>query len=225
MNKIFSVLLASSLLTGVGCVPDNQSIHILNAMQQPNKDCIITIDETVQKSGGSVDVGLTNTYIGALLITSDLETTNTQGGGTVIQSKTRNDFHISEVNLAYDTGGKIALKPRTLPIAGLVKAGGTLGLGLEFLTPDNAVLLADSGQIPLEGQGLLITVKIKLTGKFVNGSKLTTPEFFFPLTIYSSLVPKCTATQELVATSDTVACRNVGQDGSGYRCVDKAAPK
>lgn len=219
-HKLLSVLTGTLLaVSATGCVDDVTSIHIRNVIGgQPKKDCIITVDETLQKGRGSINLGYTRGYLAAVLIENSLSATDIQQQGQTVNPANRNDFHIENIVLRYETNPSMpGLSERTIASAGTVEAGGKLAMGINLLTFDTAEKIA--GQ-PIPDGGIELKVFMRLSGKFSNGSAHETNEFMFPLSVFNTAPPAC-GEGFVYAEPDgqEAPCNNIGQDGTGLICV------
>lgn len=219
------------LAFAVGCVPDTQSIQVLQSTRM-DSTCVAQA-EGVQTSGGTLNIAEAEFYVGALVVRNEGAPEGISAGGQQVSSGARNDFNITEAVLSYELsendgknnpGAKTELaKEKTVPLAGRVQAGGRAGLGFFFLTPDRVAHLTS---IKIGPEGLLLKTLIKLRGAFVNGSKHETPVFAYPILVFNpdSGTLKCDAAKQdkvIHPNSPIPACKNVGQDGSYPTCRDK----
>lgn len=224
-HKLLSVITGTLLALGsTGClVDDHASIHIRNVIGgQPKSDCVISVDESLQKGRGSIDLGYTRGYLAAVLVENTLSATAIQQQGQTVSPAERNDFHIERIALRYETNPNVpGLTERTIASSGTVEAGGKLAMGVDLLTFDNAEILAAQ---PLPPGGIELKVFMRLGGRFTNGSEHETPEFMFPLTVYSTTPPTCGPDEVLAEPEGQDApCGNIGQDGTGLICVPQGA--
>jgi hypothetical protein len=206
----------------ISCAPDVTSVQIMNAIPGPDPECVVSSDTTNQKSGGSINIGYSDSYFLALWVRNALDNTEVQAGGTTVQPETRNDFYLREVVLNYAGKHVPSIPEQVRPTAGRVPAGGDLFLSAGLLTDDVVTRLHPA---PIPPDGLNVVVEIRFRGEFAHGASYETEPFFFPLRVWNTEPLQCDWTKEMPiadpATEAMPACGNWSQDGVYYVCGER----
>jgi hypothetical protein len=237
MNK--PLMLVVSLLWA-GCVEDMASIQIQYVIGgQPTPECTISTGSE-QKVLGIFDLGYafrrgTLGYIAALQVKNNAEATALTGGGGTTNPASRNDFYFEEAVLSY-SGAGVSIGDETQVISGMVAAGADGFAAVDLVPLKVAEKLKGTASVTGNPDGLLLTVRVRLRGKYAHGASLETAPLAFPMRVIQSTPPVCcgdyaTPPASCVAGVSTVMpdgatlpCGIVGMDGTYLLCVASASP-
>jgi len=213
MNR---TLVALAFLVAAGCAPSPQSILLLSNRMLDSK----CAPQTLFLTAGSVNALVTDRYLAAFQIQSEMSPDPVTINGQVVTPGSRNDYIVARKVMHYDqvSGGAISplgVPDQTISLYFVVPAGASATdtyVAMDLLTPDVATALAGRGAGTFQ-----IQVTVHLEGALVNGETMSSSSATFPITVRNAAAPVCPVGTTLQAPD--APCGNVGQDGSDYSCA------
>lgn len=199
------------------CVPNDSSIHILNAFQlSPGGGAQGCTASSIGITRGSLDLSGTQYYILQFAMESTFEQLSTFGTSDVLQGPQRNDFIADSVLFSYSSTPPIAgLGNDSVPINFRLPAGASSGSFLrEFLITPNTyqTLLANVGR----NQIVTLYVTLWVHGALGSGQKLSSNKVTFPIQVFNSGFAGCSPGDIRIPSGP---CGSPGgQDGSQVGC-------
>jgi hypothetical protein len=224
MKRLLKTLFVAAPLLGIGCVPNDSSIHILNAFpyQSASNNGACTA-MTVGIPGGSLDLSGNTDYILQWTVESTMQilTTNITNE-TPFQGPQRNDWIAKEVVYSYTTVPALnpPLADETYPYSWRIAAGAATGsfIGMHMIGPTATGQLITAVR---PGTGLQLVVTFYIRGQLASGQKVDTNKVSYPIYVYNTGFPGCPGDRRVPSGP----CGYVGgQDGSLVGCCRSFTP-
>lgn len=215
---MISRVLAASVIVALsaGCaVEDEPSLRIQGAFV-PDAECS---EQDIDSTGTSFDVSVRSNALIGFRYASDEVGGELAVNGETLASPGRRDVIVDEVELRYENSAGINLETTVSPIYFYAQSAGEGFIILNIISPQAAQAL--SAALPDAGNNVDIVAGITFRGKkSASGETVKTREVRYPVSVYRSGNPGCTAPQipELTGPCGTAG----GQAGIPYTCVDPA---
>jgi len=224
-KQLLRALMAVSPCLVVGCVPNESSIHLLNAFPyqnaQVNGACQAA---TVGITAGTLDISGTSSYLLQFQMESTFQQlSNGISGEPAFQGPSRNDWIATEILYSYSSVPALspALADELLPIYFRLPAGAssTSFIGIDMITATAAQRLASTVRL---GDVVTLNITIQLRGELASGQKVNTNKVTYPIEVFNSGFQGCAAGDRRVLSGP---CGSPGgQDGSLVGCCRQFTP-
>lgn len=216
---ILAAFAVAASVVAWACVPAGQSVFLV-AAQFLGEDC--AVDFTIERTRGSVNLALTNSYIAAFSTESTMVVSETTANGVPVDSPSSNDFIGNQAVLNYfavENGVRspLGITQQILPILAVIEPGAERSgsfMTLDLLTPAAATAIAALPK-PVD-----VVVSLRIDGQLRGGAALSTNTIEFPIRVID-VAPTCASGLEVVYVPG--ACGNTGQDGVGFVCAAPGA--
>jgi hypothetical protein len=225
MKRLLKTLFVAAPMLGIGCVPNDSSIHLLNAFPYQsalsNGACQAL---TVGSAGGSLDLSGNTSYILQWTVESTLEIiTSNISNEPAFQGPQRNDWISNQVVYSYTTVPALnpPLADETYPYSWRIAAGAGAGgfLGMQMIGPTATAQLLNAVRA---GTGVQLVVTFYLRGQLASGQKLDTNKVSYPIYVYNSGFAGCAAGVKRIPSGP---CGYAGgQDGTLVGCCGGTPP-
>ncbi len=226
MKRLLKTLLATAPLWGIGCVPNDSSVHILNAFPYQsatsNGACQAM---TIGIPGGSLDLSGNTDYILQWTVESTLEIITTGiSNEPPFQGPQRNDWVANQVVYSYTTVPALTppLADETYPYSWRIAAGAGSGsfIGMHMIGPTATTQLFNSVRAGSPGVQLVVTLYLR--GQLASGQNLNTNKVSYGIYVYNTGFPGCAAGVKRIPSGP---CGYAGgQDGSLVGCCGGTPP-
>jgi len=169
-TRIFA---ASGLALLAACTTNNQRGDIvITKVVRPTlvESACIVAPTTDELAFGGIDPNVATSYVMGVVVENRLP--------FAVQGTNRlntNDFQVEQARVSYEVlaGGALALEEKVTPANGLVKAGQSKAAGT-VLMPDDIVTL-------LRGGSRTVRLKMRLEGRFLDGSSAKTSQYEYAI--------------------------------------------
>jgi hypothetical protein len=215
MKKLFPLVLT---VVAACSAPKDISVRLEGALFLDDSCTVEDFD--IYRTGGSMNVAFTASYIAAFATASDLQAINTEIGEDVLQGPSRNIFYVDRKVLRYISyPDGVEIGREEVPTLGTINAATDAEgfFGMDLIGP------ATRGEIisRASAQPYAMEVEVYLKGKLYSGPEGRTNTVRFPITVFNAPVV-CTGVQvqDMDTAMQNSACGNVGQDGVVPQCVD-----
>jgi hypothetical protein len=227
MKRLLKTLFVAAPLLGIGCVPNDSSIHILNAFPYQNALSNGACQAlSIGIEGGSLDLSGNTAYILQWTVESTLEIiTSNISNEPAFQGPQRNDWIANQIVYSYTTVPALnpPLADETYPISWRIPAGATASssnfIGLNMIGPTAAAQLLNAVRV---GTSVQLVVTYYLRGQLASGQKLDTNKVSYPIYVYNTGFPVCAAGVKRIPSGP---CGYAGgQDGTLVGCCGGTPP-
>jgi hypothetical protein len=210
MKCLLKSLLVATPLLGIGCVPNDSPINILNPFPYQNAASNGACQAmTVGIPFGTLDISGNTSYILQWTVESTLDPS---------AAGSRNDFVATEVDYSYTTVPALnpALANETLPYSWRIPAGasGTSSfIGMQMIGPAATTQLINTVR---PGNQVQVSVTFYLRGALASGQKLNTNKVSYSIDVYNSGFAGCAVGVRRIPSGP---CQTPGgQDGTVVGC-------
>ena len=219
MKRLLKTFLAAAPLFGIGCVPNDSSIHLLNAFPYQsatsNGACQAM---TIGTASGTLDISGNTAYILQWTVESTLQQISSSiSGETPFAGPQRNDWIANQIVYSYTTVPALnpPLADETVPFSWRIAAGSASGsfIGMQMIGPTATSQLLTSVRV---GNVVQLVVTFYLRGQLASGEKLNTNKVSYAIWIYNTGFPGCPAGVKRIPSGP---CGYAGgQDGTLVGC-------
>lgn len=226
MKCLLKTLFVATPLLGIGCVPNDSSIHILNSFPYQNAASNGACQAlTVGIPFGTLDISGNTSYILQWTVESTLQQLSTSiSGEPPFAVPSRNDFVATEVDYSYTTVPALnpALADEALPYSWRIPAGATgtsSFIGMQMIGPAATTQLINTVR---PGNVVQLNVTFYLRGALASGQKITTNKVSYSIDVYSTGFPGCPVGVRRIPSGP---CQTPGgQDGTVVGCCGGTPP-
>jgi len=224
-KQLLRALMAVSPCLVVGCVPNDSSIHLLNAFPYQNAQINGACQAaTVGITAGTLDIAGTSSYLLQFQMESTFQQlSNGVSGESPFQGPSRNDWIATEILYSYSSVPALSppLADELLPIYFRLPAGAssTSFIGIDMITATTAQRLASTVRV---GDVVTLNITIQLRGELASGQKVNTNKVTYTIEVFNSGFQGCAAGDRRVLSGP---CGSPGgQDGSLVGCCRQFTP-
>jgi hypothetical protein len=210
-------ILGLMLLTGLGCVPGNSPIRIIQT-QALDTDC--KTSDMLQIAHGVLDIAGNGAYIVDLAVESEIAPppmTQTNSMMMTLNTPGAHNFNIETLALTYkSTDPSITFDPENIGVFGVVKPASKFDLIGSVIGPKAVQKLKDNVNDPMADPKTVLNVNITVKGRLESGEAISSNTITLPITVKTS-------------TTDPTLCKAwapagpcmaaPGQDGAPVMCL------
>lgn len=214
LGSVVALVAASGFFPGCA---ENESSLFIYGFKAPSDPpaCLVDLTTTggIFLSGGTLDVELTTTYIGYVLVQNQLVP---RGSKDQLRTETSN-IQITQAQITIEDVSGTGITSYTVPGTGMATVGDTGYLGAILIDPTTGASFQKLLAGATKGTQKLLVSRVKVFGRTLGGTEIASNEVAFPINVcYGCLItyhpgPTSDCEPSADATTEELPCR-IGQD-------------